>query len=107
LGYSILTRIVTRSSDANVQESLYARFAYTLVNTYPSTRAPAPPATNLLVHLRHGLRIMTNLLLRVGLLSDYRRASSNYFCTRGCFGPTESVLLLVATIDCGPAPAMS
>ena len=61
-------------ADTYRPESLYERFAYNLVNTYPHRleRPPSPRRTSW-SHLRHGLRITTNLLLGVGLLSDYRR----------------------------------
>jgi hypothetical protein len=61
-------------ADTYRPEWLYERFAYNLVNTYPHRleRPPSPRRTSW-SHLRHGLRITTNLLLGVGLLSDYRR----------------------------------
>jgi radical SAM superfamily enzyme YgiQ (UPF0313 family) len=61
-------------ADTYRPETVYERFGYNLVNTYPYRieRPPSPRRTSW-SNLRHGLRIMTNLLLRVGLLSDYRR----------------------------------
>src|SRR3977135_3465940 len=94
----------------------------------PSTRAAAQPATNLLVPsaawasdhdqptvgggapvrlsahvLDHGLAAAAQGTGRGHDPCRSRGASADHFCTRGCFGPTERVLLLVATTDCAPA----
>jgi radical SAM superfamily enzyme YgiQ (UPF0313 family) len=53
-------------------EEVYRRFAHNVVHTYPNRLTPQrgiPNATT----LRRGLRILFNVLLRAGLLADYRR----------------------------------
>jgi hopanoid C-2 methylase len=54
--------------------ALYRRFAYNLQHTYPNRiRPPASRQRASWANMRKGLRILANLLLRVGLLGDYRR----------------------------------
>jgi hopanoid C-2 methylase len=54
-------------------EALYRRFAYNVAHTYPNRiPRPASPARASAANLRIGLRIMANLMLRAGLLGDYR-----------------------------------
>ncbi len=54
-------------------KELYRRFAYNVVHTYPNRfKPPASPQRASWPNIRKGLRIMFNLLLRAGLLSDYR-----------------------------------
>jgi hopanoid C-2 methylase len=54
-------------------EEIYRRFAYNIEHTYPNRIKPPLGSQLSWTSLRRGLRIMTNLLLRVGLLADYRR----------------------------------
>jgi radical SAM superfamily enzyme YgiQ (UPF0313 family) len=59
---------------AYAPEALYRRFAYNVAHTYPNRiKPPASPQRASWANLRKGLRIMANLLLRAGLLADYRR----------------------------------
>ena len=54
-------------------EALYRRFAHNLVHTYPNRiKPPASPARASWANVRKGLRIMANLVLRVGIAADYR-----------------------------------
>ena len=56
-------------------EALYRRFAYNVEHTYPNRiKPPASPQRASWANMRKGLRIMVNLLLRAGLVADYRRA---------------------------------
>ena len=55
-------------------EFLYERFAYNLEHTYPNRIAvPNSPARVSWSNIRKGLTILGNILIRVGLLSDYRK----------------------------------
>src|SRR5579883_2714370 len=55
-------------------EALYRRFAYNVAHTYPNRiKPPASPQRASWANMRKGLRIMTNLTLRAGLVEDYRR----------------------------------
>jgi hypothetical protein len=61
-------------AEAYEPEELYRRFAHNLEHTYPNRiKPPASPERASAANIRRGVRIMTNLLLRVGLLADYRR----------------------------------
>jgi radical SAM superfamily enzyme YgiQ (UPF0313 family) len=61
-------------AEAYEPEELYRRFAHNLEHTYPNRiKPPASPERASAANLRRGLRIMANLLLRVGLVADYRR----------------------------------
>lgn len=63
------------TSAAYRPEALYRRFAYNVEHTYPNRiKPPASPQRASWANMRKGLRIMANLLLRAGLLADYRRA---------------------------------
>jgi radical SAM superfamily enzyme YgiQ (UPF0313 family) len=54
--------------------ALYRRFAYNVERTYPNRiKPPASPQRASFANLRKGLRIMANLMLRVGLMADYRQ----------------------------------
>jgi radical SAM superfamily enzyme YgiQ (UPF0313 family) len=54
-------------------EELYRRFAWNIEHTYPNRiRPPASPQRASWSNIGKGVRIMANLLLRVGLLADYR-----------------------------------
>ncbi|MFI4987319.1 MAG: B12-binding domain-containing radical SAM protein [Alphaproteobacteria bacterium] len=54
-------------------KELYRRFAYHVEHTYPKRiKPPASPQRASWSNIRKGIRIMTNLLLRVGLFADYR-----------------------------------
>ena len=55
-------------------EFLYQRFAYNLEHTYPNRiKPPLSPARVSKKNIRKGLWILSNLILRIGLLSNYRR----------------------------------
>jgi len=54
--------------------ALYRRFAHNVVHTYPNRiTPPASPERASWTNIGRGLRIMVNLLLRVGVMADYRR----------------------------------
>ena len=64
-------RVIT---EAYAPEALYGRFAYNVERTYPNRiKPPASRQRASWANMRKGLRIMANLLLRAGLLADYRR----------------------------------
>ena len=55
-------------------ESLYQRFAHNMVHTYPNRIAvPNSPARVSGANIRKGLTILFNILLKIGLLSNYRQ----------------------------------
>lgn len=55
-------------------EFLYQRFAYNLEHTYPNRiQVPNTPERISWSNLRKGLTILANLLVRVGMLSPYRK----------------------------------
>jgi hopanoid C-2 methylase len=55
-------------------EALYRRFAYNVAHTYPNRiKPPASPQRASWANIRKGLRIMANVLVRIGVLGDYRR----------------------------------
>ncbi len=55
-------------------EFLYQRFAYQCEHTYPNRITPPnSPARVSWSNIRKGLTILSNILLRVGVLSNYRR----------------------------------
>lgn len=54
-------------------EAIYARFAYNIEHTFPKRiRPPASPARASWANVRKGMRILANLLARVGVVADYR-----------------------------------
>lgn len=58
---------------AYAPEALYRRFAYNVEHTYAHRLTPPPsPQRASWANLRKGARILANLLLRAGLLADYR-----------------------------------
>lgn len=60
-------------TQAYTPEFLYRRFAYNLKHTYPNRiQPPNSPARTNWKNLLKGLRLMANILVKVGLLSDYR-----------------------------------
>ena len=60
-------------AEAYQPEALYRRYAYNVEHTYPNRlKPPASPARASWANLRKGVRVMANLVLRVGLLADYR-----------------------------------
>ena len=60
-------------AEAYSPEAVYERFAWNLVHTYPNRIAlPASPARASWANIRRGLSIMSHLLLKVGIASDYR-----------------------------------
>jgi radical SAM superfamily enzyme YgiQ (UPF0313 family) len=62
-------------AEAYAPEALYRRFAYNIEHTYPNRlKPPASPQRASWANLRKGLRILRNLLLRAGVMADYRRA---------------------------------
>ncbi|NWF60750.1 MAG: B12-binding domain-containing radical SAM protein [Fischerella sp.] len=61
-------------TNAYEPEFLYQRFAYNIENTYPNRiKVPNSPARTSWANIRKGLTCMTNILLRVGLFSNYRQ----------------------------------
>jgi radical SAM superfamily enzyme YgiQ (UPF0313 family) len=61
-------------AEAYDPEALYRRFAHNVANTYPN-RLPleATAARASWKNIKRGLRIMRNLVVRVGLFGDYRK----------------------------------
>jgi radical SAM superfamily enzyme YgiQ (UPF0313 family) len=58
---------------AYAPERVYARFAYNAVHTYPNRiKPPASPARASWANVGRGFGILARLLLKVGVLSDYR-----------------------------------
>ena len=61
-------------STAYEPEFLYQRFAYNIENTYPNRiKVPNSPARTSSSNIRRGLTILSNILLRVGVFSNYRK----------------------------------
>jgi len=59
---------------AYTPEAIYRRFAYNVEHTYPNRISPpASPQRASWANIGKALRIMMNLMLRVGVASDYRR----------------------------------
>jgi hopanoid C-2 methylase len=55
-------------------DALYRRFAYNVERTYPNRiKPPASPQRASWANIRKGLRIMGNVLVRIGVFGDYRR----------------------------------
>ncbi len=60
-------------TEAYQPEFLYERFAYNAQHTYPNRiEVPNSPARTSSANIRKGLTYLANILLRVGLLSNYR-----------------------------------
>jgi hopanoid C-2 methylase len=59
-------------AEAYQPEEIYRRFAYNAEHTYPNRLKPQRSKGPSWKDLARGLRIMANVLLRVGILSDYR-----------------------------------
>jgi radical SAM superfamily enzyme YgiQ (UPF0313 family) len=60
-------------AEAYRPDALYDRFAYNLERTYPNRiKPPASPQRASLVNISRGIRIMANVLLRVGVTARYR-----------------------------------
>jgi radical SAM superfamily enzyme YgiQ (UPF0313 family) len=60
-------------TQAYTPEFIYERFAYNLEHTYPNRiQVPNSPARTSWANILKGLGLMSNILLKVGLLSDYR-----------------------------------
>jgi hopanoid C-2 methylase len=54
-------------------EFLYQRYAYNMEHTYPNRiEVPNSPARTSWANIKTGLTILTNILLRVGILGNYR-----------------------------------
>lgn len=61
-------------TEAYQPEFLYERFAYNAEHTYPNRiEVPNSPARTSAANIRKGLTYLGNILLRVGLLSNYRK----------------------------------
>lgn len=61
-------------STAYEPEFLYQRFAHNILHTYPNRiKPPNSPARVSKENIRKGLKLMRNILLRVGVFSSYRR----------------------------------
>jgi radical SAM superfamily enzyme YgiQ (UPF0313 family) len=59
---------------AYTPEAIYRRFAYNIEHTYPNRISPpASPQRASWANIAKGLRIIMNLMLRVGVAADYRR----------------------------------
>ena len=59
-------------------EFLYQRFAYNMEHTYPNRiEVPNSPARTSWSNIRKGLTILSNILLRVGVFSHYRKTFWN------------------------------
>ncbi len=55
-------------------EALYQRYAYNVRHTYPNRlQPPASPARASWANIAKGMRILANLLVRVGVFATYRR----------------------------------
>ncbi|MHC5742597.1 MAG: B12-binding domain-containing radical SAM protein [Nostoc sp.] len=55
-------------------EFLYQRFAYNMEHTYPNRiEVPNSPSRTSAANIRKGLTYLTNILLRIGLFSNYRQ----------------------------------
>ena len=55
-------------------EAIYRRFAYNVEHTYPNRiKPPASPQRASWANIRKGLRIMANVLVRIGVFGDYRK----------------------------------
>jgi radical SAM superfamily enzyme YgiQ (UPF0313 family) len=60
-------------AEAYQPEAIYERYAYNVRHTYPNRlKPPASPARASWANIAKGMRIMANLLVRVGLFADYR-----------------------------------
>jgi len=60
-------------AEAYAPERVYRRFAYNAAHTYPNRiKPPASPARASRANVIRGLGILARLLVKVGLLSDYR-----------------------------------
>jgi radical SAM superfamily enzyme YgiQ (UPF0313 family) len=53
-------------------EAIYRRFAHNLEHTYPNRITPPAAGRATVANLAKGARILTKLLIKVGMLSDYR-----------------------------------
>ncbi len=61
-------------SEAYTPEELYARFAYQAKHTFPNRiKPPASKARVNAANIRKGLAILGNIVLRVGMLGNYRK----------------------------------
>lgn len=59
-------------------EFLYQRYAYNMEHTYPNRiEVPNSPARVSWANIKKGLRILTNILLRVGIFGNYRKTFWN------------------------------
>jgi len=57
---------------AYAPEAVYRRFAHNLRHTYPNRIKPEAPNRANWANLRKGFRMLRNVIIRVGVLSDYR-----------------------------------
>src|SRR5260221_5490466 len=60
-------------AEAYRPEAVYGRFAYNARHTYPNRITPDAAGRLTWINLRRGLTLLVQLVLRVGLLADYRR----------------------------------
>jgi radical SAM superfamily enzyme YgiQ (UPF0313 family) len=61
-------------AEAYRPEAVYRRFAHNIVHTFPNRITPPSSGERASwANIRRGLRMMRNVLLRVGVASDYRR----------------------------------
>ena len=57
---------------AYAPEELYRRFAHNLQHTYPNRIKPDAPNRANWANIRKGLRMLRNVIIRVGIFADYR-----------------------------------
>jgi hopanoid C-2 methylase len=60
-------------AEAYEPSALYARYAYNVEHTYPNRLHPDASGRATLSNMAQGMRILANVFLRVGGLSDYRK----------------------------------
>lgn len=74
-------------------EFLYQRFAYNMEHTYPNRiNVPNSPARTSPANIRKGLRILANILIRVGVLSHYRKTFWKMAYPKFKAGKIESII---------------
>ncbi|HEY9725937.1 MAG TPA: B12-binding domain-containing radical SAM protein [Chroococcales cyanobacterium] len=74
-------------------EFLYQRFAYNMEHTYPNRiEPPNSPARVSKENIRKGLTLLTNILLRVGVFSHYRKTFWNMAYPKLKAGKIENLI---------------
>jgi radical SAM superfamily enzyme YgiQ (UPF0313 family) len=78
---------------AYTPEFLYERFKYQCEHTYPNRiKVPNSPARASAANIRKGLTMLSNILLRVGVLGSYRQTFWNFAKPALKAGKIESVI---------------